>query len=98
MEAAEVMNQFFINKVNDLRKKAVLPSTGDPEEAPDVAGEVPQVCQETSQVPQEAAHVAREVDDVLQEANKDPMSSRHVPLQLQIREREEDVGGNKRPQ
>jgi hypothetical protein len=54
MEAAEVMDQFFIDKVNDLRKKAVLPSTGVPEETPDVAGEVPHVWQETGQVPQDA--------------------------------------------
>jgi hypothetical protein len=33
MEAAEVMNQFFIDKVNDLRKKALLPSTAVPEDA-----------------------------------------------------------------
>jgi hypothetical protein len=74
MEAAEVMNQFFIDKVNDLCKKAVLPS-----EAPDVAGEVPHVRQETGQVPQDAPHVAREVDDTLQEANNNTLSSRHVP-------------------
>jgi hypothetical protein len=54
MEAAEVMDQFFIDKVNDLRKKAVLPSTGVPEETPDVAREVPHVWQETGQVPQDA--------------------------------------------
>jgi hypothetical protein len=79
MEAAEVMNQFFIDKVNDLRKKAVLPSTGVPEETPDVAGEVPHVRQETGQVPQDAAHVTREVDNILQEADNNTMSSRHVP-------------------
>jgi hypothetical protein len=65
------MNQFFIDKVDDLRKKALLP--------PDVAGEVPHVRQDTGQVPQDAPHVAQEVDDVLQEANDDTMSSRQVP-------------------
>jgi hypothetical protein len=42
MEAAEVINQFFIDKVEDLCKKALLPITGVPE-TPDVAGEVPRV-------------------------------------------------------
>jgi hypothetical protein len=51
------MYQFFIDKVNELSKKAVLPS-----EAPDVAGEVPHVRRETGQVTQDAAHVEREVD------------------------------------
>jgi hypothetical protein len=36
LEAAEVMNQFFLDKVDDLRKKALLPRL--PEETPDVAG------------------------------------------------------------
>jgi hypothetical protein len=38
MVAAEVMNQFFLDKADDFRKKALLPRL--PEEAPDVAGEV----------------------------------------------------------
>jgi hypothetical protein len=41
MEAAEVMNQFFLDKVDYLQKKALLPRL--PEEAPNVAGEVLQV-------------------------------------------------------
>jgi hypothetical protein len=84
MEAAEVMNQFFLDKVDDLRKKALLPRL--PEETPDVAGEVLHVQQETGQVPQEAshvaqgvAHIAQEVNDVLQEAEHDTTSSSHVP-------------------
>jgi hypothetical protein len=56
MEAAEVMNQFFLDKVDDLLKKALLPRLA--EEAPDVAGEVLHVQQETSHVLQEATHVA----------------------------------------
>jgi hypothetical protein len=84
MEAAEVMNKFFVDKVDDLQKKALLPrlpeeAPGVPEEMPDVAGEVPHVQQETCQVPQDAAHVAQEVDDVRQEADDDTMSSHHVP-------------------
>jgi hypothetical protein len=84
MEAAEVMDKFFVDKVDDLQKKALLPqlpeeAPGVPEEMPDVAGEVPHVQQETCQVPQEAAHVAQEVDDVRQEANDNTTSSRHVP-------------------
>jgi hypothetical protein len=74
MEAADVMNQFFIDKVDKLRKKALLPG-----ETPDVAGEVPHVWQDTGQVPQEAPHVAQEVNDVLQEANDDTMLSSQVP-------------------
>jgi hypothetical protein len=50
LEAAKVMNQFFLEKVDDLRKKALLPRL--PEEAPDVTGEVLHVQQETCQVPQ----------------------------------------------
>jgi hypothetical protein len=76
MEAAEVMNQFFIDKMDDLRKKALLPSTGVSEEMPDVAGEVPHVRQDTGQVPQDVDNVAQEVNDVLQEADDDTMSSR----------------------
>jgi hypothetical protein len=79
MEAAEVMNQFFLDKVDDLRKKALLPLL--PEETPDVAGEVLHVQQENGQVPQEAthvaqevAHVAQEVDDNLQESDHDTKS------------------------
>jgi hypothetical protein len=59
MEAFEVMNQFFIDKFDDLQKKALLSSTGVSEETPDVAGEVPHVRQDTGQVPQDAAHVAQ---------------------------------------
>jgi hypothetical protein len=100
LEAAEVMNQFFLDKVDDLRKKALLPRL--PEEAPDVTGEVLHVQQETCKVPQEAthgaqgvAHVAQEVGDVLQEADHNTTSPL---LPLQVRELEEDVGGNKSPQ
>jgi hypothetical protein len=79
MEASEVKNEFFINRVDDLCKKALLPSTGVPEETPDVTGEVPHIWQETNQVPQDAAHVAQEVDNVPREVDDDTMSSRHVP-------------------
>jgi hypothetical protein len=79
MEAANVMNKFFIDKVDDLRKKALFPNTGVSEETPDVAGEVPHVRQDTGQVPQDAAHVAQEVDNVLQEVDDDTMTSSHVP-------------------
>jgi hypothetical protein len=84
MEAADVMNKFFIDKVDDLRRKALFPNTG---------------ILEVPYVRQDAAHVAQEVDDVLQEADNDTMSSSHVPpLPVQVCEREEDVGGHKRPQ
>jgi hypothetical protein len=68
IEAADVKNEFFIDKVDDLRKKALFPNTG--------VSEVPHVRQDTGQVPQDAAHVAQEVNDVLQEADDDTMSSR----------------------
>jgi hypothetical protein len=64
MEAAEVMNQFFIDKVDNLQKKALLP--------PDVTEEVPHIPQDTGQVPQDAPHVA-------QEAGDDTKSSSQVP-------------------
>jgi hypothetical protein len=38
IEETEVMNQFFIDKVDDLQKKALLPRL--PEKTPNVAGEV----------------------------------------------------------
>jgi hypothetical protein len=41
MEAAEVMNPFFVDKVEDLGKKALRPRA--PEEAPKVPEEVPDV-------------------------------------------------------
>jgi hypothetical protein len=44
LEAAEVMNQFFLDKVDDLQKKALLPRLL--EETPDVAGEVLHIQQE----------------------------------------------------
>jgi hypothetical protein len=101
MEAANVMNQYFIDKVDDLQKKALFPNTGVSEETPDVAGEVSHVRQDTGQVPQDAAHVAQEVGNVLQEAdNDDTTTSTYVPppLSLQVCERKEDVGGDKRLQ
>jgi hypothetical protein len=49
MEAADVMNKYFIDKVDNLRKKALFS-----EEAPDVAGEIPHVRQDTSQVTRDA--------------------------------------------
>jgi hypothetical protein len=67
MEAADVMNKFFIDKVDDLRKKALLPR------------ETPEDLQETPDDLQDAPHVAQEVDNVLQEANDDTMLSSQVP-------------------
>jgi hypothetical protein len=72
-EAADVMNKYFIDKVDDLRKKALLS-----EETPDVVEEVPHVRRDTGHVPQDAPHVAQEVDDDLQEANQDTRSNNHV--------------------
>jgi hypothetical protein len=85
MKVAEMMNQFFIDKVDDLCKKALLPSTGVPEETPNVAGEIPHVQHETGQVPQDAAHVPqggnnvpREVDNIMSGSNVP-----YFPLSLQ---------------
>jgi hypothetical protein len=54
MEAAEVMNRFFVDKVDNLCKKALRPWVPEdalkvPEEVPDVAGEVPFKQKSTSQ-------------------------------------------------
>jgi hypothetical protein len=77
MEAAEVINRFFVEKVDDLHKKALRPRVSEdafkvPEEVPDVTGEVPYV-------PQDASHVPQEASDVQQEADDDVTSRRHVP-------------------
>jgi hypothetical protein len=80
-EAADVMNKYFIDKVDDLQKKALLPR-----EAPDDLQETPDNLQETPDDPQDAPNVAQEVDDVaqevdddLQEADNDTMSNSHIP-------------------
>jgi hypothetical protein len=79
MEAAEVMNKFFVDKVDSLCKKALLLSTHRvPEETPDVAGEVPHVQQETCQVLQDAAHVPQGGDSVPREVDNFT-SGRNVP-------------------
>jgi hypothetical protein len=74
IEAADVMNKYFIDKVDDIRKKALFL-----EETPDVAGELHHVRQDTGQFPRDVSHVAQEVDDALQEADNDTMTSSHVP-------------------
>jgi hypothetical protein len=81
MEAADVMNKYFIDKVDDLQKKALLPR-----ETPDNLQETPGDLQETPDDPQDAPHVAQEVDDVaqevddnLQEADNNTMSNSHLP-------------------
>jgi hypothetical protein len=85
MEAAEVMNRYFVDKVDDLCKKALRPRVLEdapkvPEEVPDVIREVPHVLQDACQVPQEVGNVPQEVNDVWQEpANDDVTSGRHVP-------------------
>jgi hypothetical protein len=79
MDAADIMNKFFIDKVDNLQKKALFPNTGVLEETPDVAGEVPHVRQDTSQVLQDAAHVAHEVNNIPQEADDDTMTSSYPP-------------------
>jgi hypothetical protein len=83
------MNRFFVDKVDDLRKKALFPRADAsevpeevpdvPEEVPDITGEVPYVPQGTGHVPQEVGNVPQEVDNVRQEPDNDVTSGRHVP-------------------
>jgi hypothetical protein len=74
MEAADVINKYFIDKVDDLRKKALLPR-----ETPDDLQEVPDDLQEAHDDPRDAPHVAQEVDDGMQEDDNNTMSSSQVP-------------------
>jgi hypothetical protein len=74
MEAADVINWYFIHKVDDLRKKALLSR-----ERPNDLREVPDDLQETPDDPQDAPHVAEEVDNDLQEPDNNTMSSSQVP-------------------
>jgi hypothetical protein len=78
--AAEVMNRFFVDKVDDLCKKALRPRV--PEDAPevlevvpDITGEVPHVPQDACQVPQEVGNVPQEVNNVRQEPAADNVTS-----------------------
>jgi hypothetical protein len=91
IEAAELMNWFFVDKVDDLRKKALRPQVSEDvpevleevpdvsEEVPNVTGEVPYVPQDVSHVPQEFGNVPEETNDVQQEAGGNVTSGRHVP-------------------
>jgi hypothetical protein len=80
MEAAEVMNRFFVDKVDNLRKKALRPRVPEdvpevPEEVPNVTGEVPHVLQDACQVPQEVGNVTQEVNAVRQEPSDNNVTS-----------------------
>jgi hypothetical protein len=82
LEAAEVMNRFFVDKVDDFCKKALLPRADAPnvsEEVPDVTREVPYNPQDVGQVRQEVDNVPQEVSNVQQEADEDVASGHHVP-------------------
>jgi hypothetical protein len=80
MEAADLMNKYFIDKVDDLQKKALLPreTPYDLQEAPDDLQETPDDPQDAPNVSQEVDDVTQEVDDDLQEADNDTMSNSHV--------------------
>jgi hypothetical protein len=74
MEAAKMMNKFFVDKVDNLRKKALCPRAPEeapevPEEVPNVAGDVPYTRQDACQVPQEVGNVTQEVNNVRQEVS-----------------------------
>jgi hypothetical protein len=83
------MNRFFVDKVDDLCKKALLPRADAPEvpeevpdvleEVPDVTREVPCNLQNVGHVPQEVGNVPQEVNDDQQEADDNVTSGRHVP-------------------
>jgi hypothetical protein len=89
LEAAEAMNRYFVDKVDALRKKALLPQAEAPdvseevpdvsEEVPDVTGEVPNNPQDLGHVPQEVGNVPQEVIDVQQEADNNVTYGRQVP-------------------
>jgi hypothetical protein len=81
MEAVDVMNKYFIDKVGNLWKKALLPRAvpDDLQETPDDLQETPDDPRDASHVAQEVDHVAQEVDDDQQEAENDTMSNSHVP-------------------
>jgi hypothetical protein len=66
-EAADVMNKYFIDKVDDLRKKALLPR-----ETPDNLQETPDDLQETPDDPQDAPLVAQEVDEICRRPTTTP--------------------------
>jgi hypothetical protein len=72
MEAAEVMNRYFVDKVDDLCKKALLPQADAPdvsEEVPDILEEVPDVTGEVPYNPQDDGHIRQEVGNVPQEVS-----------------------------
>jgi hypothetical protein len=82
LEAAEAMNRYFVDKVDALRAKALLPQVDAPEvseEVPNVTGEVPNNPQKVGNNPQEVGNNPQEVSDVRQEVYVDVTSGRHVP-------------------
>jgi hypothetical protein len=107
MVAAEVMNRFFVDKVDDLRKKALRPQVPEdvhevPEEVPDVTGEVPHVPQDAFQVRQEVGNVSKRSTT----SGRNPPTRYHVQtlrperpkIILQVCERKENREDDQRPQ
>jgi hypothetical protein len=87
LEAAEAMNRYFVDKVDALCKKALLPQVDAPdvsEEVPDLTGEVPDNPQEVGNNPKEVRNDPQEVSDVQQEVN-DNVTSRNSSLSFQTR-------------
>jgi hypothetical protein len=89
LEAAEAMIRYFVDKVDALRKKVLLPRADAPdvseevpdvsEEVPDVTGEVPDNPQEVGNDPKEVCNDPQEVGDVQQEVDDNVTSRRHFP-------------------
>jgi hypothetical protein len=77
LEAAEAVNKFFVDKVDALHVKALLPQVDAPhvlEEVPDVTGDVPDHLQEVCNNLQELGDDLQEVGNVRQGVNDDVTS------------------------
>jgi hypothetical protein len=73
MEAAEVMNKFFVDKVDDLRKKALLPRADThitATSSPMSRQSLPQPREDAPEVPEEAPDVAGEVPHFRQDTGQ----------------------------
>jgi hypothetical protein len=74
LEAAEAVNRFFVDKVDALRGKALLPRV----DAPDESVEVPHIPREVPNVTGDVPDNPREVRNDPQEVRDDPQEVCHV--------------------
>jgi hypothetical protein len=82
LEATKAVNRFFVDKVDALCVKALLPRVDAPDfsrEVPDVTGDVPDNRQEVCDNPQEVSNNPQKVSDNRQEVDNDDTSQRCVP-------------------